>query len=181
MPGLVKVGRTNRAPTDRLAELSSATGVPTPFELVYDVLVPDAQAAEAFLHVKLTAAGFRVSENREFFQAPIRDVVRLMIHLRETLESTRLFLEQSGDYVIVSADDEGDAFDRDDLFFEAATICIRAREGSSSLLQRQLKVGYGRAARMIDQLHSAGVLGPPDGSQPRRVLIGEGDLVRLRG
>jgi S-DNA-T family DNA segregation ATPase FtsK/SpoIIIE len=40
------------------------------------------------------------------------------------------------------------------------------------LLQRRLRIGYGRAARIIDQLHFAGILGPPDGSRPREVLIG---------
>jgi S-DNA-T family DNA segregation ATPase FtsK/SpoIIIE len=44
--------------------------------------------------------------------------------------------------------------------------------GSTSLLQRRLRIGYGRAARIIDQLHEAGILGPPDGSKPREVLIG---------
>jgi S-DNA-T family DNA segregation ATPase FtsK/SpoIIIE len=39
-------------------------------------------------------------------------------------------------------------------------------------LQRRLRIGYGRAARIIDQLHQAGVLGPPDGSKPREVLVG---------
>jgi hypothetical protein len=57
MPGLVKVGLTTREPLERLAELSSATGVPTPFELVFDVLVADASRAEAVLHDLLTSAG----------------------------------------------------------------------------------------------------------------------------
>jgi S-DNA-T family DNA segregation ATPase FtsK/SpoIIIE len=48
-------------------------------------------------------------------------------------------------------------------------------------LQRRLKVGYGRAARIIDQLHSAGVLGPPDGSKPRDVLVGLEELDRICG
>jgi S-DNA-T family DNA segregation ATPase FtsK/SpoIIIE len=43
-------------------------------------------------------------------------------------------------------------------------------------LQRKLRIGYGRAARIIDQLHAAGILGPPDGSKPREVLIGIGQL-----
>jgi S-DNA-T family DNA segregation ATPase FtsK/SpoIIIE len=49
------------------------------------------------------------------------------------------------------------------------------------LLQRRLKVGYGRAARIIDQLHMAGVLGPPDASKPRDVLAGLEDLDRICG
>jgi S-DNA-T family DNA segregation ATPase FtsK/SpoIIIE len=62
--------------------------------------------------------------------------------------------------------------DRDPLFREAAEACIQNQGGSTSLLQRRLRIGYGRAARIIDQLHFAGILGPPDGSKPREVLIG---------
>jgi S-DNA-T family DNA segregation ATPase FtsK/SpoIIIE len=61
--------------------------------------------------------------------------------------------------------------DWDEYFRKAAEIVISNDAGSTSLLQRRLKIGYGRAARIIDQLHSAGVLGPPDGSRPREVLI----------
>jgi len=77
-----------------------------------------------------------------------------------------------------STEDEGD---RDKLFREAAETCIQNQGGSTSLLQRRLKVGYGRAARIIDQLHLAGVLGPPDGSKPRDVLVGLEDLDRICG
>ncbi len=61
---------------------------------------------------------------------------------------------------------------RDALFRESAEVCIQNQGGSTSLLQRRLSIGYGRAARIIDQLHMAGILGPPDGSKPREVLIG---------
>ncbi|HTO73043.1 MAG TPA: DNA translocase FtsK [Gemmatimonadales bacterium] len=69
-----------------------------------------------------------------------------------------------------------DVGDRDPLFRESAEACIQNGGGSTSLLQRRLKIGYGRAARIIDQLHSAGILGPPDGSKPREVLIGMGQV-----
>jgi S-DNA-T family DNA segregation ATPase FtsK/SpoIIIE len=62
--------------------------------------------------------------------------------------------------------------ERDALFREAAEACIQNQGGSTSLLQRRLRIGYGRAARSIDQLHYAGILGPPDGSKPREVLVG---------
>jgi S-DNA-T family DNA segregation ATPase FtsK/SpoIIIE len=65
---------------------------------------------------------------------------------------------------------------RDSLFREAAEVCIQHQLGSTSLLQRKLRIGYGRAARIIDQLHEAGILGPPDGSKPREVLIGASQL-----
>lgn len=78
-------------------------------------------------------------------------------------------------------DDDGDPVDRDKLFREAAELCIQHQGGSTSLLQRRLKVGYGRAARIIDQLHDAGILGPPDGSKPRDVLKGFQDLDEICG
>jgi S-DNA-T family DNA segregation ATPase FtsK/SpoIIIE len=62
--------------------------------------------------------------------------------------------------------------ERDALFREAAEACVQNQGGSTSLLQRRLRIGYGRAARIIDQLHYAGILGPPDGSKPREVLVG---------
>ncbi len=78
-----------------------------------------------------------------------------------------------------AADEEPEAGDRDKLFYDAAEVCIQHQGGSTSLLQRRLKIGYGRAARVIDQLHAAGVLGPPDGSKPRDVLVGIEELHRL--
>ncbi|MDX1577800.1 MAG: DNA translocase FtsK [Gemmatimonadota bacterium] len=66
--------------------------------------------------------------------------------------------------------------DRDELFRQAAEIVITNSAGSTSLLQRRLRIGYGRAARIIDQLHHAGVVGPPDGSKPREVLVSLAEL-----
>jgi DNA segregation ATPase FtsK/SpoIIIE, S-DNA-T family len=81
-----------------------------------------------------------------------------------------------------SDDGEGeDPGERDKLFRDAAEVVIQNQHGSTSLLQRRLKVGYGRAARIIDQLHTAGVLGPPDGSKPRDVLVGLEELDRICG
>ncbi|MDA1082720.1 MAG: DNA translocase FtsK 4TM domain-containing protein [Gemmatimonadetes bacterium] len=74
-----------------------------------------------------------------------------------------------------------DDLDRDKLFREAAEVCVQNQGGSTSLLQRRLRIGYGRAARVIDQLHMAGILGPPDGSKPRDVLVGLDDLDRICG
>ena len=61
--------------------------------------------------------------------------------------------------------------DWDELFRAAAEVCIQNGGGSTSLLQRRLSIGYGRAARIVDQLHDAEVLGPSDGSKGREVLV----------
>ena len=69
-----------------------------------------------------------------------------------------------------------DEDERDELFSEAARLVVRHDLGSTSLIQRRLKVGYARAGRIVDQLESAGILGPPDGSKAREVLVSEEDL-----
>ena len=63
-----------------------------------------------------------------------------------------------------------DPNERDSLFIEAARLVIRHQQGSVSLLQRRLKIGYARAARLIDQLELAGIVSPYDGSKAREVL-----------
>lgn len=60
---------------------------------------------------------------------------------------------------------------RDELFEEAAELVVRHQQGSVSLIQRRLKVGYSRAARIIDELEAAGIVGPFDGSKARQVLV----------
>ena len=64
-----------------------------------------------------------------------------------------------------------DIEDRDVLFKEAAEIIVMAQQGSASLLQRKMKLGYNRAGRIIDQLEAAGIVGPFEGSKARDVLI----------
>jgi S-DNA-T family DNA segregation ATPase FtsK/SpoIIIE len=61
--------------------------------------------------------------------------------------------------------------DRDELFEDAARIIVQTQQGSTSLLQRKLKLGYNRAGRIIDQLESAGIVGPFEGSKAREVKV----------
>jgi len=74
------------------------------------------------------------------------------------------------------SEDSGTSLDnnideRDQLFREAAEVIVTAQQGSASLLQRKLKLGYNRAGRLIDQLEAAGIVGPFEGSKARQVLI----------
>jgi S-DNA-T family DNA segregation ATPase FtsK/SpoIIIE len=66
-----------------------------------------------------------------------------------------------------------DISERDSLFREAAEIIVNAQQGSASLLQRKLKLGYNRAGRLIDQLEAAGIVGPFEGSKARNVNISD--------
>jgi S-DNA-T family DNA segregation ATPase FtsK/SpoIIIE len=77
-----------------------------------------------------------------------------------------------------SRDEGGSAVDfdpseRDPMFDEAARVIVQNQVGSTSLLQRKMKLGYNRAGRIIDQLEAAGIVGPFEGSKPREVLVGD--------
>jgi S-DNA-T family DNA segregation ATPase FtsK/SpoIIIE len=77
-----------------------------------------------------------------------------------------------------SAEGPGDG---DELLVEAARLIVRSGYGSVSLLQRKMKIGYVRAARIVDQLEEKGIVGPTQGSNPREVLVGIDELDRLLG
>jgi DNA segregation ATPase FtsK/SpoIIIE, S-DNA-T family len=64
-----------------------------------------------------------------------------------------------------------DMGDRDSLFEDAARIIVQNQVGSTSLLQRRMKLGYNRAGRLMDQLEAAGIVGQNQGSKAREVLI----------
>lgn len=59
----------------------------------------------------------------------------------------------------------------DDLFYEAVELVVETKQASVSMLQRRLRVGYTRAARLIDEMEKRGIIGPYEGSKPRTVLI----------
>jgi S-DNA-T family DNA segregation ATPase FtsK/SpoIIIE len=116
-----------------------------------DLLLADAKHAEPIrLH------GAWVSEE---------EMERLISHWKQyEFEEARLDLYE----VKTGAAGEGE---NDSLFEDAREIVLRYRQGSTSLLQRKLHVGYARAARLLDQLEQVGIVGPPDGSKPREVLV----------
>ncbi|MCQ2752370.1 MAG: DNA translocase FtsK [Coriobacteriales bacterium] len=80
-------------------------------------------------------------------------------------------LELSGGASHSGAGSVGGAADEDPLVWEAADAVVKAQSGSTSMLQRRLRVGYARAGRIMDILENLGIVGPPDGSHPREVLI----------
>lgn len=83
-----------------------------------------------------------------------------------TKEVTQIPVRTGGGSVLTAGAEE-----QDELFEEALAIIFQDEKGSASLLQRRLKVGYARAARILDQMAQAGIVGPADGSKPRELLI----------
>jgi S-DNA-T family DNA segregation ATPase FtsK/SpoIIIE len=78
--------------------------------------------------------------------------------------------------LVPEVDDEAQETDDDldELFDQAVQIVVEAKQASVSLLQRRMRIGYARAARLIDQMEARGIVGPYEGSKPREVLISEG-------
>jgi S-DNA-T family DNA segregation ATPase FtsK/SpoIIIE len=67
--------------------------------------------------------------------------------------------------------EEVDLSSRDSYFVESARLVVAHQQGSTSLIQRRLKLGYNRAGRIVDQLEAAGIVGPFEGSKARQVLF----------
>lgn len=77
----------------------------------------------------------------------------------------------SGEKLKAASTTSGSSEGEDELFQEAVGWVMRAKQASTSMLQRRLKVGYSRAARLLDLMEEKGIVGPPEGSKPRKVLI----------
>ncbi len=101
----------------------------------------------------------------------VQNVVSFIGDQRGYPEAYQLPEPEREDGGVADFDDE----DRDPLFEEAARIIVAGQQGSASLLQRKLKIGYNRAGRLIDQMERAGIVGPSQGSKPREVYITDFD------
>ena len=87
----------------------------------------------------------------------------------EILEHIERQAEQADSKSGGSAGDPGE--DEDEMIEEAIDVIMESRQASTSMLQRRLKLGYSRAARIIDQIEERGIIGPFEGSKPRQILI----------
>ncbi|MBL0060008.1 MAG: DNA translocase FtsK [bacterium] len=108
------------------------------------------------------------------------EIARVITHIRkQPVPKNKLVLPLDPQEEREGGSVDGGFEGRDPLFLEAAKIVVRTGQGSVSILQRRLKVGYSRAARLIDQLERAGVVGPFDGSKARSVLADEQTLMDI--
>jgi len=105
-----------------------------------------------------------------FVDTPEVDEICDFIGSQKGYETAYILPEFTGDEGDSGSGDI-DLSDRDALFEEAAKLIVAHQQGSTSLIQRKLKLGYNRAGRLIDQLEAAGIVGPFEGSKARQVLI----------
>jgi TPR repeat protein len=85
LPDCVKIGKTTRDTATRAAELSAATGVPTPFMVAYEAYFQDCDSAEMFIHAHLESRGVRLASNREFFSITPSDAINAVIYAQSHL------------------------------------------------------------------------------------------------
>jgi len=106
-------------------------------------------------------------------EAEVKKVVEYLkkqegqVEYTEEVTSVPVTLKKRGKMVMATADGE----EKDSFFDEAIRVVCQHDKASASLLQRRLSIGYARAARILDQLEASGVVGPPEGSKPREVLV----------
>jgi DNA segregation ATPase FtsK/SpoIIIE-like protein len=169
------------------------TGNPKTIELIVAMYIPDAQSVERQLHKWLSS--FKADGGREWFELDPENALRLIkkitsltitadiskyLELRNLITRQTLLEEKVEAYfnkpeVIKKIEDAKEEelrldYDEDKLFDEAVKVVRFANKASASMLQRRMRVGYARAARLLDQLEKSGVIGPGDGARPREVL-----------
>ena len=143
IPGLAKVGKTTRSPSDRVTELSSASGVPSPFVLAYQQPVSDCDSAEIWVHRELERQGYRHASNREFFNAPLHEIVKIVAQAEEI--TAHLDAETSADGATSSENNQRNTADE---LFELAT---QYAEGTDGLLRNDKT-----ALRLFEQAAALG-------------------------
>ena len=159
MPNLVKIGKTHRNPDERAEELSRATGVATPFDVVYYECFEDCDKTEKLIHQLLQDKGLRLSNNREFFEYNqkfnIKKIIDLISRLDGKIEEDEL-LEYNNN------DDEDNIADLDsyvDSLVDEAYNCVIGKNGclidydrAEELLLKAISIGNSERAyeRLID-------------------------------
>ena len=113
MQNLVKIGKTVREPEERAKELSSTTGVPTPFVVVYNCYFKSCTEAESFVHSFLENKGFRVSTKREFFEIPIKDAIDAVMNAKDHFGEFQKVNLQNTEEFEENFEDEEDDYDPD--------------------------------------------------------------------
>lgn len=174
MPGLVKVGRTARDPKDRAQELSSTTGVPTEFTVVYSCFFADMTEAEAYVHTSLERKGYRLSDNREFFDADVSDVINAIIsapgkttergtvsdETEDDLDSLPSVSDELDEFVLSNyeAPSEGDKiFDEANAYYTGDEDSLQDYREALRLFNQAAKLGSIDAYELLGDMYENGL------------------------
>ena len=193
---LMTAGREVEEPIARLAQKARAVGIhlviatQRPTTDVITGTIKTYSSVDSKTILDQPGANRLIGRGDMLVVYPGIDITRVQCALIETAEVDRItkFInkQQGYDHAFFLPDvdeEEGDAagpadlHKRDKLFEEAAKIVVQSQQGSTSLLQRKLGIGYNKAGRLIDQLEAAGIVGPFSGSKARTVLVTDFDTL----
>lgn len=162
IPGLVKVGKTTRDPAQRVAELSAATGVPSPFVLLYQQPVANCDAAEAWVHQAMALRGWRYADNREFFSAPLHEIVALVL---DASQATSPPIAANDDLQAAAIAEPAELSEADQLC-ELALKTLMGKDGAfadyasgTRLMVQAAELGSIEACRMAGEILMRGLCG----------------------
>lgn len=162
MEGLVKVGRTSRDPVDRAKELSAATGVPTPFTLVYKAYFPDCSMAETFIHTRLAERNYRVSPDREFFFAPVYEIIDVVLEAKALFGNEKSTNRKSD--VSEAPDQYSDlwrnVYGEAKLYFFGVGNYLRDYSEAINLFEKAGKLGSPQAYLWLGNIYRKGIVCP---------------------
>lgn len=141
MQGMSKVGMTTRDPQDRINELSGATGVPSPFLLVYKDFFADCYFAEKYIHNLLEDKGYRVSNNREFFNGPLDEIIKTIQNAKLSLNTG--YITKSESEKPISIDDEYSygIFQKALAYYFGRDNCLQDYGEAIKLFKKAIKLG----------------------------------------
>ncbi|HCE68279.1 MAG: hypothetical protein A2X82_03585 [Geobacteraceae bacterium GWC2_55_20] len=159
MDGMIKIGKTNRDPSDRVKELSSATGVPTPFILIYKEHFADCDVAEKHVHTLLEINNFRLSSNREFFVAPIDIGISAIIDAKHSLGEGDLVAVQPEyggflDFEAPSYSIAKELFTVAEKHFYGLENYVQDKEEGLRLFQKAYKLRYEPTYLLLGQIYA---------------------------
>ena len=154
MPGLAKVGKTTRNPTDRMAELSSATGVPSPFMLAFQQPVAECDSAELWVHRELERVGFRHADNREFFNGPLHEIIQVVAQAANLVVDEANLNRDSNDGSPIYKGRLDATIEAAALATELFNLALAHRDGTDVVLRNERKAleYFEQAAALGDEL-----------------------------
>lgn len=155
MPGLVKIGKTRKDPAKRAKELSRPTGVATPFQIAYKAFFNDITKAEKFIHTKLESKGYRVSNNREFFNAELTTIINIIIMTKQEFSKNYDGVENKFD-LSSESEQSDELFKKGYSYYLGDEDTIQDLGKALKLFKQASKLGSLEAFQLLGSMYSEG-------------------------
>lgn len=157
MPGLLKIGLTTKTPEERVKELSSATGVPINFILIYKEFFQNCAAAEKAIHAHLEAQGFRLNKGREFFEAEPSDVVDIIKDIK-AIEKELVFDDADSSELEYSEQQPWEHYEKlGHNYYSGTDNCFQDYKEAYHNFKKAYELGSITAPKLLGLMHDFGV------------------------